>query len=105
MAMTLLKSTPTYDLNSIKEAFDCPENLVMTSSAKRGQIELDFSDQDVVAVIQALTTKDFYKSMPPIHENFVAWQDVYKTCFNNIDLYIKFQVNANRELIVSFKEK
>jgi len=76
--MTLLKCTPTYDLNSIKKAFDCPENLVMTSSAKRGQIVLDFSDHDVVAAIQALTVKDFYKSMPPVHENFVAWQDVYK---------------------------
>jgi hypothetical protein len=32
----------------------------------------------VVAAIQALTVKDFYKSMPPVHENFVAWQDVYK---------------------------
>jgi hypothetical protein len=103
--MTLSKLTPTYDLNSIKKAFDCPENLVMTSSAKRGQIELDFSDQDVVSVIQALVIKDFYKSMPPVHENFLAWQDVYKTRFNDIDLYIKFQVNANRELIVSFKEK
>jgi motility quorum-sensing regulator/GCU-specific mRNA interferase toxin len=103
--MTLLKRTPTYDLNSIKKAFHCPENLVMTSSAKRGQIELDFSDHDVVAVIQALATKDFYKSMPPVHEHFVAWQDVYHACFNDINLYIKFQVNANRELIVSFKEK
>jgi hypothetical protein len=103
--MTLLKCTPTYDLNSIKKAFDCPENLVMTSSAKRGQIELDFSDQDVVAAIQALTVKDFYKSMPPVHENFVAWQDVYKTFFNDVDLYIKFQINVNRELIISFKEK
>ena len=103
--MTLLKHTLTYDLNSIKEAFDCPENLVMTSSAKRGQIELDFSDHDVVAAIQALTAKDFYKSMPPAHENFVAWQDVYKTFFNDVDLYIKFQINVNRELIISFKEK
>lgn len=103
--MILLKRTPTYDLNSIKEAFDCPENLVMTSSAKRGQIELGFSDHDVVAAIQALTAKDFYKSMPPAHENFVAWQDVYKTFFNDFDLYIKFQINANRELIISFKEK
>lgn len=37
--------------------------------------------------------------------NFVAMQDVYKNRFSDIDLYIKFQVNANRELIVSFKEK
>lgn len=61
--MTFLKQTPAYDLNHIKEAFDCPENLVMTSSAKRGQIELDFSDEDVVTAIQALVTKDFYKSI------------------------------------------
>ncbi len=101
----ILKHKPTYDLNSIKEAFDRPENLLMTSSAKRGQIELNFSDHDVVAAIQSLTMKDFYKSMPPVHANFVAWQDVYKTYFNGIDLYIKFQVNANRELIISFKEK
>ena len=59
----------------------------------------------MVAAIQALTAKDFYKSMPPAHENFVAWQDVYKTFFNDFDLYIKFQINANRELIISFKEK
>ena len=103
--MIVLKRRPTYDLNSIKEAFNCPEKLVMTSSAKRGQIELDFSDHDVVAAIQALTAKDFYKSMPPVHENFVAWQDVYKAYFNDVDLYIKFQINANRELIISFKEK
>jgi len=103
--MTVLKRTPTYDLNTIKKAFDCPEKLLMTSSVKRGQIELDLSDHDVVTVIQALSIKDFYKSMPPVHQNFVTWQDVYKTCFNGINLYIKFQVNANRELIVSFKEK
>jgi len=55
--MTLLKRTPTYDLNTIKKAFDCPENLVMTSSAKRGQIELNFSDHDVVAAIQRSSPK------------------------------------------------
>ena len=69
----ILKHKPTYDLNSIKEAFDRPENLLMTSSAKRGQIELNFSDHDVIAAIQSLTMKDFYKSMPPVHANFVAW--------------------------------
>ncbi len=53
------KQTPTYDLNSIKIAFDCPEKLVMTTSAKQGQVKLDFTDQDVVNVIQTLTQRNF----------------------------------------------
>jgi len=99
------KKTPTYDLNSIKLAFNSPEKLLMTVSAKKGQIAIGFSDNDIVDVIQSLTYKDFYKSMPPAHTNFTAWQDVYKTFFNGVHLYIKFQVNADRELILSFKEK
>ena len=66
--MTILKSIPTYDLNHIKKVFNCRENLVMTSSAKRGQIELNLFDHDVVSAIQSLTTKDFYKSMPPVRQ-------------------------------------
>lgn len=99
------KKTPTYDLITIKTAFDCPAKLVMTTSAKQGQVKLDFSDEDVVNAIQTLTQRNFYKSMPPLHTSFVAWQDVYKTHFKGVELYIKFQFNAKRELILSFKEK
>ena len=99
------KLTPTYDLNSIKKAFLNPEQLLMTSSAKQGQITLNFSNEDVVDAIQGLKERNFYKSRPPINPKFVAWQDVYKTNFNEVDLYIKFQVNVKRELILSFKEK
>ncbi len=99
------RKMPTYDLDSIKLAFSHPEKLVMTTSAKQGQVAVNFSDQDVVDSIQGLTRNDFYKSMPPMHQNFVAWQDVYKICFKQINLYIKFQVNAKKELILSFKEK
>lgn len=81
------KQTPTYDLNSIKAAFDCPEKLVMTTSAKQGQVELDFTDEDVVNAIQSLA------------------QGIYKTHFKGVELYIKFQINVKRELILSFKEK
>lgn len=49
----------------------------MTTSAKQGQVALDFTDEDVVNAIQTLTQRNFYKSMPPLHTNFVAWQDVY----------------------------
>jgi len=66
---------------------------------------LGFSDQDVIDAIQALTEKDFYKSMPPVNTNFTAWQDVYKPRFRGIDLYIKFQIDRRGETIISFKEK
>ena len=99
------KYSPSYDLLSIQKAFDHPDKLRMTSSAKRGQNELHFSDEDVVAAIQQITQKDFYKSMAPVHVNFVAWQDVYKSFFKNVELYIKFQIHINEEFIISFKEK
>ena len=44
----------------------------MTTSAKQGQVQLDFTDEDVVSAIQNLLSDDFYKSMPPVHANFTA---------------------------------
>lgn len=77
----------------------------MTYSAMQGQYELEFSDQDVVDAIQALTCTHFYKSMPPKHENYSAWHDVYKSTFKKVDLYIKFQIDKRGEMIISFKER
>ena len=96
---------PVYELNEIKNAFDAPNKLRMTFSAQQGQMLLNFSDKDVVDAIQALSGTDFYKSMLPVKPGFTAWQDVYKSSFKEVDLYIKFQVNHNKELILSFKEK
>jgi len=99
------KRKPTYDLEKIKKAFNNVNKLVMTATAKQDQISLDFSDQDVVNTIQNLRATDFYKSMAPVTQGFTAWQDVYKSTFGGIELYIKFQINFNKELILSFKEK
>ncbi len=99
------KSIPTYDLTSIKKAFNRPEKLVVTSSAKKSYIELGFTELDVVDAIQALTQDNFFKSMSPYTPGFINWQDVYKSRFRDVDLYIKFQVNAKQELILSFKER
>lgn len=96
---------PSYHLNDIKKAFDSVNKLRMTASAKQGQIMLGFTDQDVVDAVQNLQPYDFYKSMAPKKPGFTAWQDVYKSCFNGMELYIKFQVGSQGELILSFKEK
>jgi hypothetical protein len=96
---------PSYRLADIKRAFNEPKKLVMTASARRTAFGLGFSEQDIVDAIQALTSKNFYKSMIPVNPGFTAWQDVYKPAFKDIELYIKFQVNNKKELILSFKEK
>ena len=76
----------------------------MTNSAYQGMVALNFNQNDVVNAIQTLTSKNFYKSMPPFNLRFVAWQDVYLLNFKDVDLYIKFQINENGELLLSFKE-
>lgn len=96
---------PKYKLETIKLAFNTTEKLSMTYSAMQGQYELGFSDQDVVDAIQALTGSDFYKSMPPKHDNYSAWHDVYKLSFKKVDLYIKFQIDKKGEMIISFKAR
>ena len=77
----------------------------MTLSARRAINDLDYSDADVVAAIQSITPADFHKSMPPLHEGYTAWQDVYRPHYKKVQLYMKFQINADGELIVSFKKK
>ncbi|WP_242604525.1 type II toxin-antitoxin system MqsR family toxin [Legionella gresilensis] len=99
------KKQPAYNLRRIKQTFSREDKLVMTFSAKQGQIALGFTDTDVVNAIQSLKESDFYKSMAPHHPGFVAWQDVYKTRFEGVELYIKFQIGTRGELILSFKEK
>ena len=99
------KKTPEYVLEDIKKAFSRADRLRMTVSAKQGQVSLGFTDDDVVGAIQALTNRNFYKSMAPRHPGFTAWQDVYKSRFKGVELYIKFQVGTRGELILSFKEK
>jgi len=102
---TAFSKKPKYDLESIKLTFNTIDKLNMTVSAMQGQYELGFSDQDVVDVIQSLTSYDFYKSMQPEHASFSAWQDVYKPAFKGIALYVKFQIDKRGEVIISFKAR
>jgi hypothetical protein len=99
------KEEPKYNLDEIKLAFSTTDKLTMTYSAMQGQYELAFSDQDIVDTIQSLTSVDFHKSMPPEHENFSAWQDVYKPTFKKVKLYVKFQIDKRGEVIISFKAR
>lgn len=57
---------------------------------------------DALAVVKALGRGNFYKSMTT-HADHCDWQDVYRSEWNGIMLYIKFQ-RAGDYFVVSFKE-
>jgi motility quorum-sensing regulator/GCU-specific mRNA interferase toxin len=74
----------------------------MTLSALAGGAALRFDADDVVAVVMALTPKDFYKSMTT-HADRRLWQDVYRPATSAGKVYVKLTV-IDEVLIVSFKE-
>lgn len=96
---------PHYSLTEIKAAFSDPDNLgVMTGTARNGARALNFSDEDIVSVIQSLSIRDFHKSMTSQRDNTI-WQDVYYPTYQGIELYVKFTRDEDDKfyLLISFK--
>ncbi len=61
-------------------------------------------EQAVVDVVAGLTRRDFDKSMPS-DINPAIWQDVYKPIIEGRELYVKFTLDTQGELLlISFKE-
>ncbi len=73
-----------------------------TVSALAGGAALGYNFAGIVAIVEALTPKDFYKSMTT-HADHRVWQDVYRPSTPAGDVYLKLTV-INDVLIVSFKE-
>ena len=73
-----------------------------TRSARVGADALGFSYSDMLAVVLALKTSDFYKSMTTYADHKI-WQDVYRPKTTAGDVYLKLTV-IDDVLIVSFKE-
>jgi len=93
-----------YKLADIQAQMVDIANLHLTNTAREGLFELGFSNDDAVNAIQALTIKDFYKSMTT-YKNHKVWQDVYNSSFKDVELYIKFQSHrAGYFFTISFKE-
>ena len=95
---------PRYPLRSIKAAFADARRLNRTMSATDGAEALGMDEQTVIDVIAGLTAEDFEKSMPSETDPSI-WQDVYKPLVAGIELYVKFTLDAQGELLlISFKE-
>jgi motility quorum-sensing regulator/GCU-specific mRNA interferase toxin len=73
-----------------------------TLSALVGGAALGLDFDGMLAVVLALTTTDFYKSMTT-HADHRLWQDVYRPTTPAGEVYLKLTV-IDDVLIVSFKE-
>ena len=63
---------------------------------------MGFDFDGMLAVVLALTTADFYKSMTT-HADHRVWQDVYRPSTPAGEVYLKLTV-IDDVLIVTFKE-
>ena len=95
------KRSPRCQLSVIKALIE-EGKVHSTFSALAGGAALGFDFQGIVAVVLALTPKDFYKSMTT-HADHRVWQDVYRPTTPAGEVYLKLTV-VQDVLIVSFKE-
>ena len=99
------KRTAIYDLASIQAALNSTPTLRMTVQARRGAVALGFSDRDIVEVVQSLRKVDFYKSMTS-HADHRVWQGVYHFKYSEeLMLYLKFTLDEEGHIVLSFKQK
>jgi motility quorum-sensing regulator/GCU-specific mRNA interferase toxin len=95
------KRTPQYKLSTIKTLIELGQ-VRTTSSARAGADALGLDYKDMIAVVLALKSEDFYKSMTT-YADHTLWQDVYRPNIPVADVYLKLTI-INEVLIVSFKE-
>ena len=95
------KRTPHCQLSVVKSLIEAGK-VRSTFSALSGGAALGFDFDGIVAVVVALTQKDFYKSMTT-YANHKVWQDVYRPTTEAGEVYLKLTV-IDDLLIVSFKE-
>jgi motility quorum-sensing regulator/GCU-specific mRNA interferase toxin len=98
---SLEKRSPHCQLSVVKTLIQ-QGKVRSTFSALAGGAALGFDFDGIVAVVLALTPKDFYKSMTT-HADHKVWQDVYRPTTKAGEVYLKLTV-IDDVLIVSFKE-
>jgi len=98
------KRKPTYDLGSFQDAARRGEVAVTRTAAQTAQ-RLGFDYDGMMAVIESMNRRHFYKSMTAYADN-AAWQDVYHVPTSAGILYVKFMAGRISAFdLLSFKEK
>jgi motility quorum-sensing regulator/GCU-specific mRNA interferase toxin len=95
------KRTPHCSLSIVKVLIH-EGKIRSTFTSRTGGAAMGFDFDGIVAVVLALTHRDFYKSMTT-HADHTVWQDVYRPTTRFGEVYLKLTV-IDDVLIVSFKE-
>jgi motility quorum-sensing regulator/GCU-specific mRNA interferase toxin len=95
------KHTPHYPLPEVKASLRVGK-VRSTVTALAGAAALGFDFPGMLAVIDGLTMRDFYKSMTAYQDHHV-WHDVYRPQTEAGEVYLKLTI-VKGLLIVSFKE-
>ena len=95
------KRVPHCKLSRVKELVEAGK-VRTTHSARVGATALGLSYTEMIAVVLALRSADFYKSMTTYADHTI-WQDVYRPKTVAGDVYLKLTV-IDDVLMVSFKE-
>ncbi|MBO9126299.1 MULTISPECIES: type II toxin-antitoxin system MqsR family toxin [Rhizobium/Agrobacterium group] len=101
------KRRPTYDLEAVKAVLGSISTLAITTTALRDAASLGYDRAGIVATIDTIERRMFYKSMTANADHRV-WQDVYHVPVpeHGMVLYVKFQADVITEFrIMSFKER
>lgn len=95
------KHTPHHNL-TVVQALATAGKVRTTHAARTGASELGLTFADILDIVIALTSRDFYKSMTT-YADYTLWQDVYRPVIQVGGVYLKLTV-VDDLLIVSFKE-
>ena len=95
------KDAPHCKLSVVK-AMVSAGHVRTTRTAREGAVALGLDFEGMLAIVMALSSADFHKSMTT-HADHRVWQDVYRPTTPAGDVYLKLTV-MDDVLIVSFKE-
>ena len=98
------KPTPHYGLAMVQAQVARLGPAAFTKTALDGGRDMGLTSSEMLAVIAALTRRDFYKSMTT-YANHRIWQDVYHAPTPvDKEAYIKVTMRATAP-VIQFKEK
>jgi hypothetical protein len=92
---------PTYDLAAFKKKV-LAGTYSTTAAVLAGLLDLDIDYTDLEACLLDLDEADFYKTMPA-RSGLGKMQDVYKTTYSGLYIYIKIQ-DDGIAWVISFKK-
>ena len=94
---------PFYSLDEIK-ALVVQGSYHVTGKARQDALEIGFGAEEVRDCVLALDESHFYKYMPA-EKVTGLYQDVYKIRYESVRVYLKLQINFDRNaVVISFKE-